>query len=1357
MKIKDIYIGMRVIVQGSRRGTCRYLGRTLFAKDDWVGVELDQPLGKHDGTVEGKRYFTCARPNTGIFVRAADVEIEDDQEEIYRALGMEPVPPANAYPSSPARSRIASPYHSSAASTLSPRTSPRPPSPRTSDATSPSHSPHQLNGAVNGHRSSPSSTSTGSSSHRRSSSLAARAELSQMLSDPSSTFLTDKPNISRQLSEKIVRRPSHVEMMRSGILKAHGSRRSRRPQSGEAVDDDGDDDDDETVPARSLLSTPSTPRTSSPAERHLWVWGANEKGELGLGDTIDRFNPEELRLPPPYPGSSPSHSHSNSAGQLASPGEGGSNSGRRLPTSLGTSDFAQVCLGLQHMVVLTLCNEVLTCGTWVAGLLGGDERHDRSTLKKVPVIESLRRAHPDNPIISISCGDRHSVALHRDGTAESFGGRLFGKLGHAPPIITNASAANSPSPTQSGATTPGGGWESPSRPSGLGGSGGSPANAAAATPTSLIPAGAPFLMTGLRGESVRQLAAGNWHTAACTVSGKVYTCGGGGKFYNQGQLGHSGYEDVQVPQRIEKFGRLPANKVCVRSIVCGGYHTLALTVERHVYAFGCNRYGQLGLGHDNNECVPQLVVRLLHGGSSLQTNRKQAYGPYGYGYGYGFNSPGPDRSTYQDLISQAGRTVGLAAGENHSLCVQADGSVYSWGLGAQGQTGHGNKTNQKYPKKIMFFAKKNIGVLQVGAGWRHSICLSEDLQVYTFGHGDKGQLGLGDTRSHATPQLVPQLSEARIRSVAAGGNHSLAFTDYFTDAIEMNMLAQMRELESLRRKNSKIPQLPSDKQDKYSWYQRQETEDEEKADDAMRNLLSEQDALAPPQLKSMRRHLLEEEEEEQRRIQEEEEEEGEGEAAADEAGQDEFHGESTVTARSSVEIEDEVYDGDGVESEHDRLQRALEAHEEKTRQEQEEEEEREREQERERERELREQQEREEEEMRQIIEQQEEEERMRLLQEAEEAEAERQRQQQLAEEEELRRLQEEEEERRRLQEEEEEQRQREAEEERRRLEEEEEQRRREEEEARRRQKEAAEAERRRIQQAEEAEALKRLQEDEWRNSQRLHDDQSGLDAGYGSGVIGLRMELVYSSHLKFVHRFVTWQSSVGVDHHVSTDGAHTHDSLQPLPSPTGSSVARHGEQIVREMIARYMTRPEAESDRVVLQQLLVTPGNIVPRSTLLDGKLHPFLPAATSPTSTASSHPHLMDPASGIRAVSPHSTTSTSSVDPASLSPSHSIFQYDLRGPSRYTLLLILSVVDSDSRHPHPSSSVEENLWPDWAQAFQSELVSTCTDVMSTCMEGQEATEEDRRPCYRELRPGPTDADDICITHLHANQRTAFP
>ncbi|KAI8813462.1 dynein associated protein-domain-containing protein [Cladochytrium replicatum] len=98
-------IGLRVEITTSKAvGTIRFVGTTAFAAGKWIGVELDTPTGKNDGTVSGKRYFDC-KPSYGLFVKENMIRIVDSAPGTPSSAGPESQlsSPTGTRPTSPQR------------------------------------------------------------------------------------------------------------------------------------------------------------------------------------------------------------------------------------------------------------------------------------------------------------------------------------------------------------------------------------------------------------------------------------------------------------------------------------------------------------------------------------------------------------------------------------------------------------------------------------------------------------------------------------------------------------------------------------------------------------------------------------------------------------------------------------------------------------------------------------------------------------------------------------------------------------------------------------------------------------------------------------------------------------------------------------------------------------------------------------------------------------------------------------------------------------------------------------------------------------------------------------------------------
>merc|ERR1712086_937568 len=94
---------------------------------------------------------------------------------------------------------------------------------------------------------------------------------------------------------------------------------------------------------------------------------------------------------------------------------------------------------------------------------------------------------------------------------------------------------------------------------------------------------------------------------------------------------------------------------------------------------------------------------------------------------------------------QGKTAVYVAAGYNHTLCITADGSIFSWGSNDNGQLGVGDTESRHVPTLVTWLQGKRV--VHVAAGQYHTICSTADGSVFTWGGGDNGKLCLGDDES----------------------------------------------------------------------------------------------------------------------------------------------------------------------------------------------------------------------------------------------------------------------------------------------------------------------------------------------------------------------------------------------------------------------------------------------------------------------------------------------------------------------------------------------------------------------------------------------------------------------------------
>ncbi|XP_010072526.1 PREDICTED: inhibitor of Bruton tyrosine kinase isoform X3 [Pterocles gutturalis] len=103
--------------------------------------------------------------------------------------------------------------------------------------------------------------------------------------------------------------------------------------------------------------------------------------------------------------------------------------------------------------------------------------------------------------------------------------------------------------------------------------------------------------------------------------------------------------------------------------------------------------------------------------------------------------------------------------------------VYTWGNNINFTLGHGGQQGKHHPELVDLFPRNGVYIKQVVLCEFHSVFLSHKGQVYTCGHGQGGRLGHGDEQTCLVPRLVEGLAGHQCSQIAAAKDHTVVLTE----------------------------------------------------------------------------------------------------------------------------------------------------------------------------------------------------------------------------------------------------------------------------------------------------------------------------------------------------------------------------------------------------------------------------------------------------------------------------------------------------------------------------------------------------------------------------------------------------
>ncbi|GAX80909.1 hypothetical protein CEUSTIGMA_g8344.t1 [Chlamydomonas eustigma] len=327
----------------------------------------------------------------------------------------------------------------------------------------------------------------------------------------------------------------------------------------------------------------------------------------------------------------------------------------------------------------------------------------------------------------------------------------------------------------------------------------------------------PTKVEQLQGKDIVHVASSAFNSIFLTDDGEVYTCGSN----DSGQLGvklihqlkedaptarddnHAAMSDAELKTSSWGFTSVPVRVMAldlykIQHASSGQTHMLVVTEQGQLASWGASEFGQLGQGGEglshhqprilktcnniHSSKGPQAGDHVRYIRSSSGACHNAVLDSYGHLHTFGqgtFGALGQGDEDNRDtpcLVKQlwpVGITM-VTCGENHTCALSLDGRVFTWGRGKYGQLGHGDFGSRSCPELVK--ALLGSSIIQIACGGDHTLAVSNEGVLYSWGRGTWGQCGNGTLDNTCRPGRVQGLIDYRVLQASAGLRHSLVLT-----------------------------------------------------------------------------------------------------------------------------------------------------------------------------------------------------------------------------------------------------------------------------------------------------------------------------------------------------------------------------------------------------------------------------------------------------------------------------------------------------------------------------------------------------------------------------------------------------